>query len=202
MKKLIAFLGFFLLFSLFAEDRRINVGEKVILLHDDFTWEYVEEVDEGFEKIILRKDSLLKPNFFDQKKRYQISLDPEEWHSFPVQNPEAAFQFVNEDETGFCVVIYDALEVPLDQLKSIMILNATNIDPEARIIREEACEVNGVQGELVEYIATQANIPFTFLSFINSSESGSLQYTFYTLSSYFERVKPAFLEAIAGMEML
>jgi len=87
----------------------------------------------------------------------------------------------------------------LDTMEKLLIVNANKVDPNAKITNVEKCIVNNTEGELVTYTALISGLGATYITFITSKDSGTIQYTFYTLSSYFDKVKPQVLDAISGL---
>jgi hypothetical protein len=186
----------------YAADVTVRVNGKSIVLRDNHTWDYL--ADEGQPNpgvLTLTKSN--DPNDVVLKSKsgkYQLNVNMEIWHQTTANNAQAEFQFVNGEETGYGVVLFDGLSIPLASMKQILIMNANKIDPNARIADVEECSVNGTSGELVTYLATAANLEFTFFTFIASKDTGTIQYTFYTLSSVFEKMRPLFIDTISGLE--
>jgi hypothetical protein len=184
----------------FANDVTVNSGGRNIILHDNYTWEYAVEAKAGDSEIktltLNAKATMILKN---KNGKYQLSLNPDVWEQTRGNNDSAEFQFVNNDQTGYCVVLFDGLPIPLDSMKQLVIVNAHKVDPNSSISGVEKCIVNNTEGELVTYTASASGLDFTFFTFIASKDSGTIQYTFYTLSSYFEKMKPQFLDAISGL---
>lgn len=194
---------FFIAFSAFCygEDVTVRVNGKSVVLRDNHTWDYVESEGSSSEgSLVLTKGADTDKVLKSKSGKYQLNVNMDIWHLTTANNPQAEFQFVNAEETGYGVVLFDGLSIPLDSMKQILIMNANKIDPNARIADAEACTVNGTSGELVTYLATAANLEFTFFTFIATKDTGTIQYTFYTLSSVFEKMRPLFIDAISGLE--
>ena len=185
--------------SVFSEDRIVKLDGKQIVLHDDFTWEYLSRTPaEQGEALKIDLQITGTTEYTSGNGRYTLNLTDQVWSPTTGLNQEADFQFVNRDKNGFCVVLYDGFSIPLDSMKEVLIINAANVDPNARIVEVRRCLVNGVPGELVTYTAKYASLNFTFLTFITNGEDCTVQYTFYTLSNMFERLEPDFITAISG----
>jgi len=206
MKKyqILSLIFLLLTMGLNAEDQRISFQGKTIILHDDFTWEYASsEPAENSDQIILDKDASNTAVFTSRLNKFTLSIDPNEWSQTSSINDTAEFQFVNDEQTGFCLLMYDGLSVPLKNMEQVVISNAQRLDPYAEISLIENCLVNGVPGELLSYVCSLNGLEFTFYSFIASSKKlGTIQYSFFTLSSVFEDLKPSFQKAISGFELL
>lgn len=193
-----------MIFSINADSRIVVVDGKKIILYDNFSWEYFDESAQKNHGIItLLKGPSSTKIYINKQKNYQVSINEQEWNETKSINQEAEFQFINQDKTGYCVVIYDGLPIPLENMEKILIDNAQRIDPAAKLISVEKCIVNNAHGELVTYTASTNGLDFTFFSFITSNEAnGTIQFTFFTLSSYFENLRPLFLETVSGFEFL
>ena len=188
---------------IYAEDRSVKIDGSDIVLHDDFTWEYLD--------VEKKKESpLLKLNYnpsntnelISKNNKYLIHVNSDEWIQTTGLNDGAQFQFVNSESTGYGMLIYEGLQFPLESLKEAMIINANNIDPNARIINEEKCVVNNTSGELVTYTANYTGMNFIFYSYITSSDKGTIQFTFYTLENAFDELEMSFRDAISGLEII
>ena len=204
MKKALLIIGILISFSVIAEEKIVIVDGRKILLSEDFTWQYIEdeEIEQADDPLILNKDFRLQAIYVDPKKRFQICLDPKIWKSVkPISHGYKA-QFINADDTGYGLVIFDGIELTLDQIQNMLINNANNVDSNAYILSTKDCIVNDLSGRLITYAVTTMDIDLVFFTFIYSSDLGSMQYTFYTANSYFEELRPVFLKAISGLEFL
>lgn len=199
MKKIWVFLFLTLSLTAFSQDRKVSVGGKMIILHDDFTWEFAPNgaVEEGLIELQTSSDQtgLLK----SRSGKYTVKYDPSQWISKKSSNAAAEFEFSNAAGTGFIMVVYDGLQIPLESLKAVMIQNASNLDPNAAMIAQRPAVVNGVEGEIVTYTATANNLTFIFYSFISTSGNGTIQFTCFTLDSAFEGLVDEFHKAMAGL---
>jgi hypothetical protein len=183
----------------YAGDETIELKGREIVLHENGTWEYLDlGPSSAALEITLERDPSIVGSYKSRNGKYQVFLNSDVWEATTGINKKADLQFVNKDETGYGVVIFDGLSIPLESMEQVLIGNANNVDPNARIEDIRKCLVNGTGGELVTYLVSSKGMDFTFYSFIATKETGSVQVTFYTLSSYFEKLKPVFQEAISG----
>lgn len=201
MKKTV-FVLFLLITAMYAwsEDQIVDLNGKKVVLHDNFTWNYAwEETSAQVKEISLSYDPSVTTAFTGKNGKYTVNLNLHEWNQTTGLNADAEFQFINIDETGFGVIIFDGLPIPLTNMKDILIQNAQSIDTNARIVNVQPCRVNNSSGELVTYTATYSGLSFIFYTFITTNDNGTIQFTFYTLASVFEKLKPSFQEAIGGL---
>jgi hypothetical protein len=201
MRVLSAVIGLFLLSSLcFAENQRVIVEGREIILHDNFTWEYADGGESrDADSIVLKKNPDIKSPLVSKNGKYSLYINRENWIQTAGLNDSAQFQFRNKEETGYGILIFDGLPIPLDSMRDVLISNASNLDPYARILDVERAIVNNSEGELVTYTASGSGLDFTFYAYITMKEKGTIQFIFYTLSSAFEDLKPAFQEAISSL---
>ena len=201
MRKIFTILFIVISFYLYSEDKIIKLDNKTIILHDDFTWNYIEvEKNEISTEMILKYDPNETILLRSKNNKYNIHINDENWVQTTGLNDGAQFQFVNKDDTGYGMLIYEGLSFPLKSLKEAIITNANAIDPNARIIDVKECAVNNTVGEIVTYMASYSGLDFIFYTYITTSDKGTIQFTFYTLEEKFEELKPSFINAISGFE--
>ncbi len=185
----------------FADEIVTDAKGRKIILHDDFTWEVQQaEARRGGETLVLTKSPKFNRVLRTRTGKVTINFNANEWRQASDTNASAEFSFQNLDNNGFGMLIYDGLPIPLATMEEVVIKNANNIDPNASIKNIEKCTVNGTHGELITYQASSTGLDFTFFSFVATKDTGTIQYTFYTLTSVFDKLRPSFLEAISGVE--
>jgi len=185
----------------FAEEIVTDSKGRKIILHDDYTWEVQEaSARKSDEALVLTKSPKSNRVLKTRTGKVTINYNANEWRQASDTNASAEFSFQNMDNNGFGMLIYDGLPIPLATMEEVVIKNANNIDPNASIQDIEKCVVNGTPGELITYQARSTGLDFTFFSFVATKDTGTIQYTFYTLTSVFEKLRPSFLEAISGVE--
>jgi len=185
----------------FAEEIVTDSKGRKIILHDDFTWEVQQAEARGSgEILVLTKGPKLTRVLKTRTGKVTINYDANVWRQAADTNASAEFSFQNMDNNGFGMLIYDGLPIPLATMEEVVIKNANNIDPNASIKDIEKCMVNGTPGELITYQARSTGLDFTFFSFVATKDTGTIQYTFYTLTSVFDKLRPSFLEALSGVE--
>lgn len=201
-KSSVALALFFLAFSAFAEDVTVQVNGKTIILHDNKTWEVVETSANKSENLLELKKAVSQSQFLGSDTgKFSVSYDPLIWDKVKPFNESAEFSFQNKAKSGFGMVIFEGLGTSLEALKNALVSNAKNIDPNATIQDVQPCSVNGIEGELVTYVAVGQGIPFTLLAFIATGEFGSIQFTFYTSTTSFPKLKSEFIKAISGLKI-
>ena len=185
----------------FADEIVTDSKGRKIILRDDKTWDFqAAAVPEKGDVLKLEKGQGLDKVLKTRGGKVTIHYDSSKWRQTKDVNSNAEYTFQNAENTGFGMLIYDGLPIPLETMEEIVIKNANAIDPNASIQEIEKCTVNGTAGELITYLASSSGLDFVFFSFVATKEKGTIQYTFYTLKTVFDSLKPSFLEAIAGVE--
>lgn len=192
-----------LVFAAAAKDVTVTVDGKTVVLHDNFTWEYQNQAaaPSAGPALALAKPAKAALVLASQTGPYRLSLNGGVWRQTAQSNDSAEFQFTNKDSSGYGMMIYEGMPIELATLRSALIQNAKAVDPNVQLLSVQAATVNGLAGELVSYRVKSEDTAFVFLSFISSGDNGTFQYTFYTVDKLFDKLKPAFLEAIAGLEL-
>ena len=180
-----------------AQERIIRVGDDYIQLNEDRTWEYVKNQSTD----VLMRDKLLRSSFSDDRDSYELFLDTEMWHEVSGLNELAQVQVANTDQSVYGMLIYEGVTVSQKDMEGVLIGNARTVDPQASVLSKNACKLNGISGELVEYTATNQGIDFTFFAFVTSGKYGTFQLIFFSTSNHFDGVREDVLEAISGLEI-
>ncbi|MDV6237140.1 DUF3157 family protein [Leptospira ellisii] len=203
--KRILFLAVFLfiLNPISPEEATTKSGKKVIL-NPDFTWKYVlgsaESKPAKTANIILTKSQDQDQELKSESGEFSVWFDSKKWNRAPrPANKVAEFEFENKKRTGYSMVIYEGLEIPMESFAELLVVNARQVDPDASLIETVDCKVNGKTGKLVTYTALFSGMKFIFYSFVTSSAKGSIQFTTYTLENKFEQEKEEFNRLISGL---
>ncbi len=186
----------------FSADLTGEIGGRKVILHDNQTWEFAEAAPSvPAERLVLAKLASQTEVLRGKSLRYTVSYDPSVWNKIQGSNRSAEFQFQNTASSGWGMVIYEGLNYGLESLKAFVLRNAQSIDPTSGYDDVQECVVNGIPGELCSYHAVSSGLSFEFLSFLSATDGGTVQYTFWTLKSEFEKQKPEFLKMISGLEL-
>jgi len=202
MKRLFLFFIFFILgtLSLFSQDNIVMYNGKKVILHSDFTWEYLRSDSKQETSRIIEMDIENKSLINSDNGKYGVYIDDAKWQQTSGMNVQAGIQLKNSDDTAYAMLIYDGLEIPLESMEELMILNANNLDPNSRVISSEKCNVGSLTGQLITYTAESAGLNFIFFSFVTASKKGTIQFTCFTLESAFEGLRDDFIDLISGFQ--
>ena len=135
---------------LVGADRKAKTEDgKEVILRDDGTWVYADEVKkdkkEGEEpKKEFKKPMNAKLQYKGKRGTLALYLVPGVWERMEKPpNPVAEVGFRHKDGDMFALVIAERIIVPLETLKRIALANVRKVDDNARIIKEEKRTVNG-----------------------------------------------------------
>jgi len=186
--------------SAFCQDNIVMYNGKKVILHSDFTWEYLKSDSKQEPSRTIEVDIENKRLINSDNGKYGVYIDDSIWQETSGMNVQAGIQLKNSDDTAYAMVIYDGLEIPLESMQELMILNASNLDPNSRILSSEKCLVGNLPGELITYTAESAGLNFIFFSFVTASKKGTIQFTCFTLESVFEDLRDDFIDLISGFQ--
>ncbi|XDD48757.1 DUF3157 family protein [Leptospira sp. WS92.C1] len=206
MKKTISLVILLLTFQLSSEEATTKNGRKVIL-NSDFTWKYATEVSRKNEIgnasaiVILTKSEEQDTELKSQSGEFSLWYNSKKWNR-PLKhsNKMSEFEFENRRKTGYSMIIFETLEIPLESFPELLVINARAIDPGASLLEISDCKVNGKTGKLVKYSAVFDGRRFIFYSFVTSNKRGSIQFTTYTLESHFDSEKEEFEKLLSGLQ--
>ncbi|TGK38679.1 DUF3157 family protein [Leptospira gomenensis] len=185
------------------EEATTKSGKKVIL-NPDFTWKYVPESSETKSAktatVVLTKSQEQDTELKSESGEFSVWFDSKKWNRAPKPaNKVAEFEFENKKRTGYSMIIYEGLEIPMESFAELLVVNARQVDPNASLLETADCKVNGKSGKLVTYTALFSGMKFIFYSFVTSGSKGSIQFTTYTLENKFEQEKEEFHRLISGL---
>jgi hypothetical protein len=188
--------------SIVAEEAFTKSGKKIIL-KDDFTWRYAEISKPGINtnQRNLNRTPDQTGSLKSKYEKYDISYNPKNWESVKASNDSAEFGFENSRKSSYSMVIYEGIEISMDNFPDIVLANAKDVDPNAYIIDIEEVVVNGLPGKIVKYRASSKGLNFIFYNFLSSGKFGSIQFIAFTLESTFDREVESFDALISGLKV-
>ncbi|WP_069609234.1 DUF3157 family protein [Leptospira tipperaryensis] len=204
-KTILAFLFLISIFSLYSEEATTKSGKKVIL-NSDFTWKYVTENSEKNKNpksnpvLVFTKSEEQDTELKSETGEFSLWFNSKKWNrSNQKSNKVSEFEFENKKRTGYAMVIFEGLEIPIESFPELLVINARAIDPNASLLEAVDCKINGKAGKFVKYTALFSGMKFIFYSFVSSSPKGSIQFTTYTLENRFDLEKEEFEKLLSGL---
>ncbi|MBM9575652.1 DUF3157 family protein [Leptospira sp. 201903070] len=203
--KNILFLILILSLSVNAEEATTKSGKKVIL-NSDFTWKYSIENPEKSKNIknnsqlVLTRSEEQDTELKSETGEFSLWFNSKKWNrSTQKSNKVSEFEFENKKRTGYAMLIFEGLEIPMESFPELLVVNARAIDPNASLIETIDCKINGKAGKFVKYTALFSGMKFIFYSFVSSSSKGSIQFTTYTLENRFDLEREEFEKLLSGL---
>ncbi|MCX2744022.1 hypothetical protein OO013_09110 [Mangrovivirga sp. M17] len=179
-------------------------GEEVILFEDG-SWEYVNkenatknEIPENPTKFKKDEESsfLLK----SQNLNVGFYIDPKSWTFKKAnENDEAEYKMESKDGNLYGMVISEKIEIPLTTLKNIALENARSAAPDAKIIKEEYRNVNGLKVLHMQINGTMQGIKFSYYGYYYSDESGTVQFITFTSQNLLDIYKDKCEKLLNGL---
>ncbi|RHX89544.1 hypothetical protein [Leptospira stimsonii] len=204
-KNILAFVSLITIFSLYSEEATTKSGKKVIL-NPDFTWKFANENSEKNKNpksgsiVTLTRSEEQDTELKSETGEFSLWFNSKKWNrSGQKSNKVSEFEFENKKRTGYAMVIFEGLEIPMESFPELLVVNARAIDPNASLIDVVDCKINGKPGKFVKYTALFSGMKFIFYSFVASSPKGSIQFTTYTLENRFDLEKEEFEKLLSGL---
>jgi hypothetical protein len=132
-------------------------------------------------------------------KSASFSYDPNTWRQTTSPEP-GRLTFTHASGDGYAMVITERLQLSLDALKRVVLTNARNAAPNAKIILEEKRVVNGVEVLCMQITGTTQDIHFRYFGYYYAGKAGTIQVVTYTGENLFEEYEPDFQGLLNGLE--
>ncbi len=183
----------------------INNRGDSILLNNNGTWEYYDNYVASTtdnQSIRINTNPYLKPKNSRNKingknDKYVIWFDAKKWKRIPVTeinaDADVALQLIDGD--AYAMVIYEEIEIQIENLSNIAIENAKTVAPDIRLIDREFRSVNGNKLIWMRMDGTTQGIKITYYSYYISNENGSIQFHTFTGQS----LLPKYLDDIESL---
>ncbi|MGD0278588.1 MAG: hypothetical protein ABSC11_04700 [Smithella sp.] len=198
----------FLLFAVtcYAGQKAItDTGEQVIL-NSDGTWNYIDKEQKTEKKIETNKTKFNRPvdsTFLLKSTQNQAAfwINPAKW-SFnkSTENSAKEYEFRLKDKELFGMAITETLEVPLESITEIALINAREVAPDIKVVKQEYRVVNGKKVIYMEMTGTMKGIAFTYLGYYYSSPAGTTQLVAYTLTSSVNKYAAEIIDFLNGLD--
>ena len=179
-------------------------GEKV-LLYKNGVWKYVND-SLNIKTQILKNDKLfVKDNnstflVKSSKTNIGIWINPINWtFSKSNQNSASEYKFRNKNHDIFGMLVAEKTQIPLESLVDIAFQNAFKVAPDAKIIKKEYRNVNGLNVIMMQLTGTIQGIKFIYYGYYYSNKIGSYQLLTYTSQNLFEENKIMMQNLLNGL---
>ncbi len=180
--------------------RRATLGDgTTVLLYADGTWR--QDPAETDRK--PASDDYTKPKSATESisllKTGRLSYDPSKWKRNQVAEPgRQTLTHLSGD--GYAMVISERLQLTTEALKGVVLNNARQAAPDAKIVFEESRVVNGAKILCLQIVGTTQGIQFHYFGYYYAGKGGTIQVLTYTGENLFDEYKADFEELLNGFE--
>ena len=129
-----------------------------------------------------------------------VYFDPQKWK---LEKPEAGgrMELMHQDGEAFAMVISERLQLNLNNLRSIVLSNAKQAAPDAKIVGQEKRIVNGREVLFMRLRGTIEGIPFTYMGYYFTGKEGTIQVITYTSENLLSEYQQDFEELLNGLTL-
>ena len=183
-------------------------GDSVILFNNG-TWDYYENFDNHTEdktEIRLNPAVFTKPKTSGQKingdnQAFELWYNDKIWKRMPAgninPNADVALQMIKGDV--YSMVIYEELQIPVENLTQIALTNAIKAAPDIKKVDQEYRIVNNDTLICMQMDGTANGIKITYYSYYFSNDKGSIQFLTFTGQNLFGRYKDEMEQLLNGL---
>lgn len=192
-----------------AQEIAITDRGDSVLLFSNGTWDYYtnyKNVEYELAEIKLNDQVFSKPKASVNKingsnQAYEIWYDDRVWKRVPPGelNPEAdvALKLIKGDV--YAMVIYEELEIPMENLSQIALDNAVNVAPDMEMIDKEYRLVNNDSLICMRMDGTTQGMKIAYYSYYAANEKGSIQFHTFTGQNLLDKYKNEIEDLLNGL---
>ncbi|MFN5136622.1 MAG: hypothetical protein ACK5DG_15020 [Chitinophagaceae bacterium] len=190
--------------SCFSQETAITKDGRKVLLHDDGTWKYVQDVngvkmpDSTLKK--FSKAATAKTLLTSKRTNHALWYDAAKWNLTDLKISDASEYLLKlKNEDAYCITVVERLQIPLESFKDIVIksLKMRGIE-NIEILDEEYRIVNNIRVLYLKFSAANDGVIFTYCGYYFSNESGTSQILCYTSPNLLKQYKPEFDKLLNG----
>jgi hypothetical protein len=210
MRKLLFIVfAFTLYFKATAQIQAVTGTGDVVVLYENHTWKYLNKLDTATSEIQTNPKNFTKNSsatfevLSNRVDNTRIYIDPKKWKfkkGEDLSTVEYAFTPLNKEAYGMLVT--EKIQVPIESLRNMAIENAMKAAPDVKLDKEEYRNVNGTTVLALEMSCTLKGVPFTYLNYYYSSESGTVELITFTSTNLFKGYKASLEELLNGLVII
>jgi len=183
-------------------------GDSVVLLENG-KWEFIENYRLSLLEAPLSLDTnavaFFKPESAKRitksmEGHYNIWYTEKDWQETDPKalNPIAEKAFVLEGNSAYGMVIYEKVQIPLEQLKNIAVANAERMGENVKVLNTEYRKVNEKLYLAMEMNATVMGLDMRYVYYFANKNQGCLQFITFTTDPE-ESTKDKLYELLNGL---
>ena len=205
MKKLLVVLSFLLVAVTCHADQKAvtDTGDEVIL-YSDGTWAYIDDGKSVSGIIETNPAKFTKPasatfKLKSTKNNSIYWIDTSKWlFTKEVDNEAAEYEFRMKEKDVYGMAINEEAALPLESLAEIAFSNALAVSPDAKILKKEYRDVNGIKVIFMNMTGTIQGIKAHYLGYYYTDSSGSTQLLLYTTENLAPKYAPEMFDFLNG----
>jgi hypothetical protein len=187
----------------YAQQFATTPDGRTVKLNENGTWQYANAPKPSHGDSITHiysKPQLATTYAKSARNRFGFWYDKNIWTL--VQKPTneyAEFQLDMPKGDGYAMFISERIEIDLDHLKSIVIKNAQQEDPNISIEKEELRIVNGIKLKFLQMSGETHGVKFEYQGYYSSNNSGTVQFVCFTTKNLIKDYESDFLNLLNGL---
>lgn len=187
----------------FAIQKAITDTGKEVLLKDNGTWEYINNLEAPPEILTNKTPFHKSPNskflLKSTKTNSAYWINTAKWtFNKPVHNTAAEYEFQLKSKDLWAMSISENLPIPIKNLSDIAYENSKAAAPNSKILKREYRIVNGNKVVYMEMKGTIQGIDFMYFGYYFSNKTGSTQFLTYTAADLVYKYKTEIDEFLNG----
>ncbi|MDX2268916.1 MAG: hypothetical protein NW208_12475 [Bryobacter sp.] len=132
--------------------------------------------------------------------KFSMKLNLAEWTQTPGRS-ENIKQFGHRSGELFVILISERASFPLESLRGIALGNAKNVDPAAKIVKEETVRLSGRDVLALEIAGKVQGIDFRYLGRYYAGSSGTVQLVAFTMADRLADLRPLMEGVLGSLEL-
>lgn len=197
-------------FSAKAQELAVTELGDTVILFSNGTWvyyaDYMNEVDTAVADIKMNGKTFKKPATALKKatgsnQAYSIWYNEKIWKRVAVSelNAEADMAFKYQNGDAYSIIMFEELEIPMENLSNIALNNALEVAPNMRIVDREYRVVNGDTLIWMRMDGTSQGIELTYYSYYYSNKKCSIQFCTFTGQGLVDKYKKDLEDLLNGL---
>lgn len=148
----------------------------------------------------VRRPSDATAQLSTRRGNFRFWYNPQKWRPTP-EHADGRIQLQLIGFEAYIVVIPEGTPVPIPQLKTLALENASKSGPDARIVSEQRRALAGREILAMQIKVTVNKSPVVFNGYYYGDPQGSIQVVGYAAERDLPRVRTEILEALDGLDL-
>ncbi len=193
-----------------GQEKAVTEGGDTVILKNDGTWLYLEDYNPSASyttpqniKKVMKKPSNANKTTSATPKDYVVSYDSRLWKKTnPNQlNQEAELGFELKEGDVYGLIIYENIEIDLENLQSVALENAKRIGKNMSVTLKEYRVVNKDTILCTQMEGTLKGMDIIYYTYFYSDSDGSMQFHTFTSQKMFPKSKGKMEDLLNGLQI-